>query len=258
LADASAGEKLGTLRILRRYPFKSMAGEDLDEVFVSYAGLAGDRAYAFVDRNNHSNFPWMTARQRHEMLLFRPRFLQAPDPANEHPAPSSFAAEITTPEGEKLRPSDAGFTSYFEKRFGRELELRFSERAMQDGCPVSLLGLDTVKALSEEAGMAIEHTRFRANFYIQWENRKPYYEDILVGASLRIGEKFIFTVVQNDFRCAIITLDPATGEASPQIGKLVAKNHGNCFGVYGSVLREGIVRQGDPVYSFEGTRVKGI
>lgn len=259
MAAPAAGEKLGTLQVLRRYPFKSMAGEDLTEVYVTYAGLVGDRAYAFVDRNNHSNFPWMTARQRHDMLLFHPHYLGAPSPENEHPPASTLAMEITTPEGERLSPSDApAFTSYFEKRFGRDLELRFSERAMQDGCPVSLLGLATVDALAKEAGVPLEHTRFRANFYIQWENQKPYFEDELVGASLRIGEKFTFTVVQNNLRCAIITLDPKTAAASPEIGKLVARNHGNCFGVYGSVLREGIVRQGDPVYSYEGTRVKGI
>lgn len=250
------GEKLGTLRVLRRYPFKSMAGEDLDEVFVTFAGLVGDRSYAFVDRNNHSDFPWMTARQRHDMLLFRPRFLRAPDPTNEHPAHSAFAAEVVTPEGERLSLSDSSFTSHFEKRFGRELELRFSERAMQDACPVSLLGLATVKSLGEEAGLPLEHTRFRANFYIDWDNSKPYYEDALIGTSLRIGEKLIFTVVQNNMRCAIITLDPSTAEASPEVGKLVARNHGNCFGVYGSVLQEGIVRQGDTVFSFSGTKVR--
>lgn len=256
MALGANAEKLGTLRVLRRYPFKSMAGEDLSEVFVTFAGLVGDRAYAFVDRNNHSNFPWMTARQRHEMLLFRPRFLAAPNPANEHPAQKDFAVEIITPEGEKLVPFDSSFTPYFEKRFGRELELRFSERAMQDACPVSMLGLATVQSLSEEAGFPLEHTRFRANFYIDWENQKPYQEDLLTGASLRIGEKFIFTVVQNNMRCAIITLDPTTAQATPAVGKLVARNHGNCFGVYGSVLREGIVRQGDPVFSYPGCKVE--
>lgn len=256
MTASATGTKLGTLRILRRYPFKSMAGEDLNEVFVAFAGLVGDRAYAFVDRNKHSNFPWMTARERHEMLLFRPRFVQSPDPATEHPSASSFKAEVLTPEGEKLSPSDSSFTAYFEKRFGHQLELRFSERAMQDACPVSLLGLPTVKSLSNEAGIPLEHTRFRANFYIDWGNDKPYYEDELVGSSLRIGEKFIFTVVENNMRCAIITLDPATAQASPEVGKLVARNHGNCFGVYGSVLREGIVREGDPVFSYNGTKVK--
>ncbi len=255
MSDSANAERLGTLRILRRYPFKSMAGEDLNEVFVTFSGLVGDRAYAFVDRSKNSNFPWMTARERHEMLLFRPRFLAAPDPANEHPAQKDFAAEITTPEGEKLSPSDPSFTPYFEKRFGSELELRFSERAMHDACPVSLLGLETVKSLAAEAGLPLEHTRFRANFYIDWDNEKPYYEDQLTGASLRIGEKFTFTVVRNNLRCAIITLDPATAEASPEVAKLVARNHGNCFGVYGSVLREGIVRQGDPVFLHAGTKV---
>lgn len=256
MADSAAGKKLGTLRILRRYPFKSMAGEDLAEVFVGFSGLVGDRAYAFVDRNKHSNFPWMTARESHEMLLFRPRFLAPPNPANEHPSRTDFAAEVVTPEGETLCPSDSSFTSYFEKRFSRQLELRFSERAMQDACPVSLLGLSTVKALSEEAGIPLEHTRFRANFYIEWDNGKPYYEDNLVGTSLRIGEKFTFTVVQNNLRCAIITLDPETAQATPEVGKLVARNHGNCFGVYGSVLREGIVFHGDSVFSYDGTKVK--
>ncbi|HEV2420235.1 MAG TPA: MOSC domain-containing protein [Candidatus Acidoferrales bacterium] len=256
MSGPATGTKLGTLRALRRYPFKSMAGEDLAEVFVAFSGLVGDRAYAFVDRNNHSNFPWMTARQSHEMLLFRPRFLAPPNSANEHPSQADFAAEVVTPEGETLRPSVSSFTPYFEERFGRQLELRFSERAMQDACPVSLLGLATVKSLSDEAGMPLEHTRFRANFYIDWDNGKPYYEDELVGTSLRIGEKFTFTVVQNNLRCAIITLDPDTAQASPEVGKLVARNHGNCFGVYGSVLREGIVRQGDSVFSYEGTKVK--
>ncbi|HKF51860.1 MAG TPA: MOSC domain-containing protein [Candidatus Acidoferrales bacterium] len=255
MANSAGATKLGTLRILRRYPFKSMAGEDVAEAFVTFAGLVGDRAYAFVDRNKHSNFPWMTARQSHEMLLFRPRFLTPPNTANEHPSQSDFVAEVVTPEGQTLRPSDSSFTPYFEKRFGRQLELRFSERAMQDACPVSLLGLATVKSLSEEAGIPLEHTRFRANFYIEWDNAKPYYEDQLTGASLRIGEKFTFTVVQNNLRCAIITLDPKTGQASPEVGKLVARNHGNCFGVYGSVLQEGIVREGDPVFSYEGTKV---
>ena len=255
MADAADANKLGTLRILRRYPFKSMAGEDLAEVFVTFSGLVGDRAYAFVDRNKHSNFPWMTARESHEMLLFRPHFLAPPDPRNEHPAKADFAAEVITPEGEKLCPCDPSFTAYFEKRWGRELELRFSERAMQDACPVSLLGFATVNALSEEAGLPLEHTRFRANFYIDWDNGKPYYEDQLPGTTLRIGERFTFTVVQNNLRCAIITLDPATAQATPEVGKLVARNHGNCFGVYGSVLREGIVRQGDPVFLVEGTKL---
>ena len=45
-------ERLGTLERLRRYPVKSMAGEDMQEARVTYAGLLGDRVYAFVDNGN--------------------------------------------------------------------------------------------------------------------------------------------------------------------------------------------------------------
>lgn len=239
--------RLGTIEILRRYPFKGMAGEDLREVFVTYAGIAGDRAYAFIDPTNPANFPWMTGRLRREMILFRPRFVAPPDPAEEHPAPSCFRAEIATPEGRTLSIDDPAFTPFFEERFGRKLELRFSERAMHDACPISLLGLDSLQFLSQETGTELDHRRFRANLYVRWDNGKAFYENELVGAKLRIGEKVTVMVVKKDARCVIITLDPSTAEASPKVLEVVVKNHANYLGVYGSVLREGIVRAGDAV-----------
>ena len=242
-----APAKLGTIEILRRYPFKGMAGEDLSEVFVTYAGLVGDRAYAFIDPENRSSFPWMTGRLKREMVLFRPRFLSPPDSAVEHPPPKSFSAEVATPEGQTLSVDDPAFTPFFEERFGRKLELRFSERSMQDACPVSLLGLDSVQSLAQQTGIELDRRRFRANFYARWETEKPFYENELVGSKLRIGDKATVMVVKKDTRCVIITLDPSTAEASPQVLEVVARNHGNCFGVYGTILREGIVRAGDPV-----------
>ena len=95
--------------------------------------------------------------------------------------------------------------------------------------------------------MELDQRRFRANFYVRWDNGKPFYENELVGAKLRIGEKLIVMVVKKDARCVIITLDPSTAEASPKVLEVVAKNHANYLGVYGSVLREGIVRAGDAV-----------
>jgi len=246
---SAAPVKLGTIEILRRYSFKGMAGEDLDEAFVTYDGITGDRAYAFVDPTNPSSFPWMTGRLKREMILFRPRFLAPPDTADEHPSPNRFRAEVTTPEGRTLSIDDPAFTPFFEERFGRKLELRFSERAMHDACPLSLLGIDSLRFLSQEAGMELDHRRFRTNFYLRWENRKPFYENELVGAKLRIGEKLTVMVVKKDSRCVIITLDPSTAEASPEVFEVVARNHAGCLGVYASVLREGVVRAGDPIYA---------
>ena len=41
-------EQIGTVETICRYPVKSMAGEDVAQAFVGFAGLMGDRAFAFV------------------------------------------------------------------------------------------------------------------------------------------------------------------------------------------------------------------
>jgi uncharacterized protein YcbX len=242
-------DEIGRLRFLRRYPVKSMAGEDLAEVFVTYAGLAGDRVHAFVDRGNHSDFPWMTGRQGSQMILFRSRFLRGPETGDGHPAAERFAAEVTTPEGEKYRVGEPRFTEFLEKRFSKSLEYRFSERSMGDCFPISILSLPTVETLSGEVGLPLDHRRFRANFIIEWKSSEPFQEDKFVGRQLQIGEKMRVSIVMKDARCRMITLDPETAAAAPQVLETVTKRHGGCTGVYGAVLQEGIVRTGDPVYA---------
>lgn len=241
-------KRIGTLVRLRRYPVKSMAGEDLAEARVTFAGLVGDRVYAFVDNQNKSNFPWMTGRQGPEMILFRPRLLHAPPAAEDHPHADDFAVDVTMPEGETFRMGDPKFTEYAEKRFGRSLHLRFSERSMTDLYPVSLLGLSTVRALSEETGLNLDHRRFRANFYARWEKDAAFFEDELVDRELQIGEEVKVRVVEKDQRCKMITLDPESAAASPAVLEHVSRSHGGCTGVYGAVLNEGIVRSNDPIY----------
>jgi uncharacterized protein YcbX len=40
-------QPIGTIGVISRFPVKGMAGEELSDVFVTYAGLVGDRVYAF-------------------------------------------------------------------------------------------------------------------------------------------------------------------------------------------------------------------
>ncbi len=242
-------ERLGTLVDLRRYPVKSMAGEDLAEARVTYAGIAGDRVYAFVDSNNKSDFPWMTGRQGHDLILFKPRFLKAPAAADEFPDPADFAIEVTTPAGDKFMIGDPNLTQFLERRSGRSLRLRFSERCMTDARPVSMFGLGTLRGLSEETGIALDKRRFRANFYVRWDDDAPFFEDQLIGRELQIGETVVVQLVKKDGRCIMITLDPDTSMPSPKVLESVYHGHSGCAGVYGAVLREGIVRAGDPIYA---------
>ncbi|HXZ27338.1 MAG TPA: MOSC N-terminal beta barrel domain-containing protein [Terriglobales bacterium] len=240
-------ETIGTLRHLRRYPVKSMAGEDLAEAYVSYSGLVGDRAYAFVQRDGNPEFPWLTARQVEEMLLFRPRFTAPPEAVAHYPDSTRYGIEVTTPQGQKLDINDPRLKEQLEKRLGREIWLRFSERAMTDARPVSLFGLPTAAALSQEVGISLHPHRFRANFYAEWKEAGPYFEDTLVGRTLQVGEQCLLHVSKKDGRCKIITLDPETAAASPQVLATVAQKHEGCIAVYLVVLREGVVRTGDSI-----------
>lgn len=241
-------QQIGTLAGLRRYPVKSMAGEDLAEARVTFAGIMGDRVYAFIDVDNKSDFPWMTGRKSHEMILFRPRFIEAPQPDEEIPRMEQYAVEVTTPEGQKFRMGDEQFTKHLEERFGRPLRLRFSERSMTDARPLSILGLSTIRALSEETGTNLDRRRFRENLYVDWQDSRPFFEDELVGRELQIGETIALQVVKKDGRCVMIGLDPDTAKASPQVFEHVSRKHGGCAGVYAAALREGIVREGDPIF----------
>src|SRR5580700_10101028 len=100
-------ERIGTIASLRRYPVKSMAGEELAAARVTFAGLIGDRVHAFVDESNKSSFPWMTARQARDWLLFQPRFLDPPAIDEEIPGADRYAADVVSPQGDKFTVGDA-------------------------------------------------------------------------------------------------------------------------------------------------------
>jgi hypothetical protein len=71
------GLEVGRVVALWRYPVKSMGGEALEEVDVSWHDLAGDRRWAFVrDGVVRSGFPWLTIRERSDMAHYRPAFLE--------------------------------------------------------------------------------------------------------------------------------------------------------------------------------------
>ena len=47
---------IGKVESLWRYPVKSMRGEELDELFAGYAGVYGDRVFAFTSSLSQKDF----------------------------------------------------------------------------------------------------------------------------------------------------------------------------------------------------------
>ena len=256
---------IGSIESLWRYPVKSMRGESLPEVFVGYAGVYCDRLYAVHSKAAPTGFPYLTAREHSQMLLCRPRFRRpdlAAKPPNQadaeslapgltavYPDISSLAVDVETPDGRLLSIDDPDLITSLagDGVDAGQLSLLRSDRAMTDCRPVSLISLQSVRQLGVEVGIAMDQRRFRANLYADLGASAGFTENDFVGRRLRIGTRLEIAVLERDARCKMITLDPETGEANPEILRQVAGAHEGRAGVYCAVLTEGTVRAGDPI-----------
>jgi uncharacterized protein len=256
-------EQLGAVEAIYRYPVKSMAGEELLETFVGYAGLMGDRAFAFVRKKGIKGFPWHTGREQEDMVLFTPRFRDsrammmpsdiqaslgmAPGVNPVFPPETAFEVDVETPDRQVHSVRSAELAADLERRCGEPVTLRFSERGLYDCRPLSIFGNATAKGLGEELGIPIDRRRFRANFYVDWLEGLPFHENHLLGRTLQIGDRLRIVVIELDPRCKMITIDPDTAVTNKQILHQVIGSHQGTAGVYAAVLTEGIARKGDTI-----------
>jgi hypothetical protein len=256
---------VGQIDSLWRYPVKSMRGEELAEAFVGFSGVYGDRLFAFRSSARPEGFPYLTGREQEEMLLYRPRFRdpgKAAKPPNLAEAeriapgmnplfadPAALAVEVETPSGEVLGVDAPALIHMLAERMrdGHSLTLLRSERAMTDCRPVSLFSIQTVRQLGDEVGTALDKRRFRANIFMDLGSAAGFSEDEFVGQTLRLGPKVVVSIVERDPRCKMITLDPDTAEPNPDILRKVTRAHEGMAGIYGAVLVEGTVHQGDAI-----------
>jgi uncharacterized protein YcbX len=258
-------QTVGRVESLWRYPVKSMRGERLDEAFVGFSGIYGDRLYAFRSTGAPVGFPYLTGRELEHMLLFQPRFRQfesmrrppnldeaealAPGVTPVYAVEPDTAVDVTAPDGKTYHIDDPTLIDRLSDglRERHALSVVRSDRSMTDCRPVSIFGVWTARQLSDEVGTEIDKRRFRANIYIDFGSRKGFAEDDLVGETLRIGRKATMAILERDPRCKMITLDPDTAQQNPDVMRGVARNHDGKAGVYAAVLIEGTIQPGDEV-----------
>ena len=256
---------IGTVESLWRYPVKSMSGAEVPEVFMGFAGIYGDRCYAFKSSAARKGFPYLNANMQQQMLLYRPQFRhpeQASKPPNlneaESIAPGANPAhdaedlelDVVTPSGEVIPVDDPRLLKLLSEgpRKNNQVKLVRSDRALTDCRPVSLISLQTIGQLESELNMPMDKRRFRANVYFNSAlGSGGFAEDDFVGRRLQVGSKATFMVLERDPRCKMISLDPDTAEHNPEVLRHVAQSHNNFAGVYCAVLVEGLVRKGDPI-----------
>ena len=150
--ESQNSRHVGRVVGLWRYPVKSMGAEALAEVDVSWHGLAGDRRWAFI-RNGvtQSGFPWLTLRERDEMSLYRPSFLE---PARADKSPTV----VRTPSGVVFDVADSALGVELSPG---GLQVIKQDRGIFDTFPVSLVTTQTIVRLGQMVGARLHVQRFR-------------------------------------------------------------------------------------------------
>src|SRR4029077_16953754 len=151
---------------LWRYPVKSMRGEELKEMFAGYAGVYGDRLFAFTSSANAKGFPFFTGRDQGQMIRYRARFRnpeKAARPVNvteaeKHNAnpisadASELIVDVETPDGKTFAVDDPALINSLRSNVDRKHELKLlrSDKAISDCTPLSILAVQTAKKLGDE------------------------------------------------------------------------------------------------------------
>jgi MOSC domain-containing protein len=227
---------VGRLVGLWRYPVKSMAAESLTEAQVTWHGISGDRRWAFIRPNiKNSGFPWLTIRQNADMRKFAASFAD-PD------RPDASPTVVRTPGGEEYDVTDDALA----RRLGEGVRVIKQDVGIFDSLPLSLITTRTLTGLTELTGRTLEAQRFRPNLLVEPTLGDSFPEETWVGRILRIGDMRM-RVDRRDPRCAIVTVDPQSGQRDPDVLRSIAQHRDNCAGVYGTTVTPGRVRLGAPV-----------
>ena len=235
--------ELGHVSELVRYPVKSMAGIPTESAFLGWHGLDGDRRFAFRRAGDESGFPWLTASDLGELILYEPIGV---DKSSSEPLPT----HVRTPAGAEMELRSPQLRNEIAERFGSGVELIQYRNGIFDDAPVSVISLATIAGIGGKAEMDLDPRRFRANIVLETHDQDVFLEDAWVGGTLFFGDSEIKPAVRvtaHDVRCMMINLDPDTAVQDGRVLKTVVRANNKNAGVYGLVVQTGTVSVGDRV-----------
>ena len=275
---------LGTVTVLRRYPVKSMLGEDVPASDVTGKGLAHDRALALI----HTETGKVASAKNPRLWRGLLKLAAAVDTGV-----TGAGVRISLPDGKTVWSADPGIDAVLSEVLGlpvtltgtapphAELDRAVPEEVLRDGvtapvavetgqlgggsppgtffdfAPVHLLTTSTLDRIAglNPRGVA-EVARYRPNIVIRTA-AAGFTENDWPGHDLRIGSELTLRVMSRTPRCAIPTLEH--GDLCRDTDALrVLADHNRvtpvdplapqpCAGAYAQVLRPGRVRVGDEV-----------
>lgn len=236
--------EVGIIVALYRFPVKSMAGELLQAAPVGWNGLVGDRRYAFVQADNRTHFPWLTARQVPRMLRYVPRLADLAQPARS-------PVFVQTPDGSEHPIDSDQLRAELAAQHNGPISLIQIGHGTQDCGPgISLMSRSSVRALAAEVGQELDERRFRQNIMIEAYEDTPFIEDSWINGTLTFGDRpdaVQLRLRKPIERCMMVNLSPESAQQEPRVLRSVVNLHDTCAGVDGSVAAIGTIRVGDVI-----------
>lgn len=257
-----------TVRALYTAAIKGTRVRSVEQIVLDERGAAGDRKFFVADeRNRMRNGKQLGSLQAIVARFEPPRLtLELPDGsvvdgevALGEPITAQFFSHQVTGR-EVLGPWAQALSDFC----GQPLRLIESGSAVDRGAkgPVSLISHGSLRRIGEQArGEPLDARRFR--MLIEVDGVAPHAEDGWLGQRLQVGGA-ILRFDGNVGRCLVTSRDPETGEVTlPTLDLLRAyrreleTTEPLPFGIYGRVLRPGIVSVGDTVEPAAELRAAG-
>ena len=275
---AGSAQTSGSVVALRRYPVKSMMGEELNAVEVREFGLLGDRAYAIVDVSDGKIASAKNPRKWPDLFCFRAAFVDPPQSGAKIPP-----VRITLPDGADVTSDQADINEILSRALSRKvtfdaatlsgpggpianaeeywadiegLEHRdiVTDFALPDGtffdtAVVHVLTTSTLDRLRDAYPQGrFEARRFRPNIVVRAEKGETdFVENAWVGKVLAIGDTLRLTVTGPCPRCVMTTFPQGDLPKDVGILRAAAQHNQANVGIYASVIQGGKVHGGNSI-----------
>jgi MOSC domain-containing protein len=233
----SADRAVGTVRDLRRYPVKSLAGEALTSVVVDQRGVVGDRMWAVLDHDGKLGSGKSSRRFRKMDGLLR--------------LTATLDGEVPVvgfPDGRRLRADELAAAEAMSAYVGRPVSLgREHDLPHHDEGPVHLVTTSSLAAARNDLGRDVPPVRMRPNLVLDTGPEPALLEDGWVGRRLVVGAEVVLDVRGRMERCVMVGLEQVDEPAEPSLLGTLAALNDTCLGVVLDVVRGGRVSVGDEV-----------
>jgi uncharacterized protein len=276
---------VGRVLALRRYPVKSMLGEDLRQVSIDRRGVVGDRAYGLIDVETQKVVS--VKRPRRWARMFELRAIT-----------TGGTVEVQFPDGSSVSIGDAGLAdrlsdflgravsvastppegATFDEVWARELKngvdpmlgmpsrTEDGEEIIDNGQFMSVSGnfsnggaihIVTTSSVQRLATLSpqsrFDAFRFRPNIVVETDGSE-FVENDWPGQVLRIGDVELRVVIPTP-RCVMTTLPQAESPGDREVLRSISQHNSidlgfgvlPCLGVYADVATEGDIAVDAPV-----------